>query len=78
MVDEQVESLAVWGPLEGGGGIGGVGVGGEVELVFPEECAGGAGIDFIRGDVLGVVEGFEAGLMGAVGGVEDLIVLGWG
>jgi hypothetical protein len=49
--------------------VGRVGESGVVELVFPKEGSGGSGVDFIGGDAFGVVEYFEAGLVGSIGSI---------
>ena len=67
--NEEVESLAVGAPWKLGFGIGRVGESGVVELVFPEKGAGGSSVDFVGGNVFGVVECFEAGLLGSVGSI---------
>ena len=58
-------------------GIWCIGEGRPVELVFPEEGADGTRIDFIGGDAFGVIEGFEASLLSAVGCIVDFIIA-WG
>ena len=55
-------------------GIWRIGEGRPVELIFPEKCATGPRIDLIGGNAFGIVKGFEASLMSAVGCIVDVVI----
>ena len=58
-------------------GIWRIGKGRPVELIFPENGATGTRVDFVGGNAFGIVEGFEASLLSAVGCMVD-VVIAWG
>ncbi|HBO87629.1 MAG TPA: hypothetical protein DD620_02625 [Verrucomicrobia bacterium] len=73
-VDKQVKSLAIGAPLKMSYRIWRIGEGRPVELVFPKKGAADTRVDFVGGNAFGIVEGFEASLLSAVGCIVDVVI----